>query len=75
MDTRLHNPCLEMRVSRALIHDKLGRTGEIVVAATPDGVVWLRGLAPTQADRMEILSRVGGVPGVTQVFCHIALKS
>ncbi len=75
MDTRTHNQVLEMSVSQALLSYKPEIARNIVVTATPDGSVWLRGLVSGQIDRLKILAVVGKVPGVTQVFFNIAHKA
>jgi osmotically-inducible protein OsmY len=75
MDTRTHDQALEMRVSQALLSYKPGIERNIIVAATPDGSVWLRGLVSGQIDRLKFLAVVGKVPGVTQVFFDIGRKA
>jgi len=75
MDTRVHDQAIEMRVLQALAHSKPEITHPIIVAATPDGAVWLRGLALSQTDRLTILHLVGDVPGVTEVFFNVALMT
>ena len=75
MDTRVHDQNLEMKVAQALFRDKPEISRDIMVSATPDGSVWLRGLIPTQMERWMILRTLSEVPGVTQVFFNIALKA
>lgn len=75
MDTRVHDQHIEMRVLQALAHYKPEISRHIVVAATPDGAVWLRGLTLNQADRLTILHLVGDVPGVTEIFFNVALMA
>jgi osmotically-inducible protein OsmY len=75
MDTRVHDQNLEINVLQALFHYERDVSRNIVVTATPDGLVWLRGMVPGQANRLRILRIVGEVPGVTQVFFNIALKA
>jgi osmotically-inducible protein OsmY len=74
MDTRVHDQNLEMRVTQALFHNKPEISRDIMVSATPDGSVWLRGLIPTQVERWAILRTVRQVPGVTQIFFNIGMK-
>jgi osmotically-inducible protein OsmY len=72
MDTRVHDQSLEMNVLQALLRYEREVSRNIVVTATPDGSVWLRGMVSGQADRLKILRIVGEVSGVTQVFFNIA---
>ena len=75
MDTRVHDPNLEMNVLQALLRNEREVSRNIVVMATPDGSVWLRGLVTGHLDRVKILAAVGKVHGVTQVFFNIAHKA
>ncbi len=74
VDTRIHDQNLEMRVAQALARNKPEIARDIMVSATPDGSVWLRGLIPTQVEHRMLLRTVSEVPGVTQVFFNIARK-
>lgn len=75
MDTRRRDNQLELTILSALQRSRPQAFRDVMIRATPDGVVWLRGLVSTQADCLLLKQIVGHVPGVTQVFCNVAPKA
>ncbi len=75
MDTRLRSEQLELAVLTTLWKTQPAVFHDVTVRAAPDGSVWLRGLVSTQADCLVIQQIVRDVPGVKQVFCHVAPKA
>jgi len=75
METR-GNSTLEMSISQALLrHEVKAFTQGISVQADCNGNVWLRGLAHDRAACQRVKEVVSSTAGVTQVFCHMALRS
>lgn len=76
MDVRTRNATLEMAVSRALVDKDLTSTVDnISIVADREGIVWLRGTARNWKTCQDIREIVGNTPGVTQVFCNMALRA
>jgi osmotically-inducible protein OsmY len=74
MDTRQRNERLELTVLRALWKNRPQAFHDVMVKATPDGTVYLQGLASSQTDCTLLTRIVREVPGVTQVFCNVAAR-
>lgn len=68
MAARAYNYHVEMRVLRTLVRIKPQAYRDLMVAATPDGTVYLNGVIPSEADRLLIEQIILDVPGVTDVF-------
>lgn len=75
MDTRVRNVRLEGHIRQVLHRFPIHVTNGIAVTASPDGTVWLKGSTQNRADCDLICGTVKLLPGVTQVFCHIAPKT
>jgi osmotically-inducible protein OsmY len=75
MDIRSRSIDLEVVVTRALHQYSPFATRNVIVAAAPDGTVWLRGSIGRRVECDAIKSLVGGLPGVKLVFCNIATQS
>jgi osmotically-inducible protein OsmY len=72
MDTRQRNARLELTVLRALSKHNRQALLHVMVKATDDGTVYLKGVAASPAD-CALLTRIASqVPGVSQVFCNVA---
>jgi osmotically-inducible protein OsmY len=73
MNTRWRSKNLRINVLQAVLGYQPRAARNIVIDATPDGTVWLRGTAPSSADIQQINSIVSSLPGVKTVFCNIAV--
>jgi osmotically-inducible protein OsmY len=72
VDTRQRNARLELTILHALWSSRPLEFHQVRVKATPDGIVYLRGVASSQTDCKLLTRIVSEVPGVKQVFCNVA---
>jgi osmotically-inducible protein OsmY len=68
MAARDYDQRIEARILRMLSRVRPHTCCELMVAATPDGTVYLNGLIPSEAERLNIEQSIRDVPGVTRVI-------